>query len=378
MSDVGRRLGRASLDLTAQAACAAVADAGLQLGDIDGLVTWPGEIPLALGFTGPGVFRPTDGLGLDLKWHQGVYEGPGQFGAVINACMAVACGLARHVLVYRTVTEATAQGSGGRSAVSAVDFGGVTGQFAWTRPFGAFSAANWLALNAQRYYHEFGVQREQVGWLPVTLRVHAGLNPAAVYRAPLTIDEYLAARMISDPFCLYDCDVPVDGSVAVVVSSSDYVHDAPHPVRIEAIGSAQSPRPSWDQWRQPTDMASRYAARHLWGRTDLRPSDVDCAQLYDGFTFTTLCWLENLGLCGHGEAASFVADGSRIRFDGELPLNTSGGQLSAGRLHAFGLLHEACAQLRGQAGARQVADAEVAVTAAGGGPLGGCLLLTRG
>jgi acetyl-CoA acetyltransferase len=124
-------------------------------------------------------------------------------------------------------------------------------------------------------------------------------------------------------------------------------------------------------------MAMRYAARHTWTRTDLTPADVDTAQLYDGFTIIALCWLEALGFCGRGEAGAFVEGGTRIRFDGELPLNTGGGQLSGGRLHAYGLLHEACLQLRGHATDRQVVDCDVAVSSGGGGPLGGCVLLTR-
>jgi acetyl-CoA acetyltransferase len=377
LSQVGRRLGRGALELTVEGATRAVADAGLQLADIDGLIAWPGEIANTAGFSGPSVYRVTDALSLDLKWHSANVEGPGQLSSVMSACMAVASGVARHVLVYRTLTEATGQRGGGRSMASAVDAGGVTGIWQYVRPYGAVSAANWLAQNAQRYLHDYGATREEIGWLPVTTREHAMLNPNAVFRTPLTIEDYLEARMVSDPFGLYDCDVPADGCVAFVISSADYLADAPNPVRFAAIGSGQAGRPYWDQWREPTDMAARYAARHLWTRTDLRQGDVDTVQLYDGFTFLVLVWLESLGFCGEGEAASFVDGGKRIRFDGELPLNTQGGQLSGGRLHGFSFLHEACLQLRGQAGERQVEGAEVALAAAGGGPLGGCMLLTR-
>jgi acetyl-CoA acetyltransferase len=124
-------------------------------------------------------------------------------------------------------------------------------------------------------------------------------------------------------------------------------------------------------------MASVEAAADMWSRTELKPADVDLAELYDGFTFLTLAWLEALGFCGDGEAGPFVEGGSRIALDGELPLNTYGGQLSAGRMHGYWVLHEACLQLRGQAGARQVDGAEVAVVSNGGGPLAGCVLLTR-
>ena len=376
-SAVGRRLGRSEIDLTLEACRGAVADAGLELREIDGIIGYPGETPAPPGFTGPSPWRVKDALRLDLTWHQACADGAGQLSAVMSGCLAVASGVARHVLVYRTTAESSGQGDGGRRSTHPIDAGGIIGLNQWLRPFGAVSAANWLALAYQRYLHEFGARRDQIGWIAVTERAHAERNPEAIFREPLTIDEYMASRMISSPFCLYDCDVPADGSVAVVVSTADHAADAPRPIRIEAIGSAISARPYWDQWRDPTDMAARDAARHLWSRTTLRPRDVDVAALYDGFTFLVLVWLEALGFCGRGEAASFVEGGRRIGLDGELPLNTGGGQLSAGRLHGYGHLHEACAQLRGACNARQVAGAEVALVGSGGGPFGGCLLLTK-
>jgi acetyl-CoA acetyltransferase len=298
---------------------------------------------------------------------------------VVNAAMAISCGLARHVLVYRTVTESSAQGSGGRSGLG-LDGGRVGDYLQWSIPFGAFSAANWIALMAQRHFHEYGTTREQLAQIALNARRNAARNPAAIYRDPLTMDEYLAARFISTPFCLYDCDVPVDGSVAVVVSHRDYAVDAPNgAVHVHAAGTALRGRPSWDQFDDMTTMAARDAGARLWERTDLTAADVDVAELYDGFSFLTLCWLEALGMCGKGEAGPFVEGGTRIALDGEVPLNTFGGQLSAGRLHGYGYLHEACVQLRGAGGDRQVPGTpEVAVVANGGGPIAGCLLLTRG
>ena len=160
----------------------------------------------------------------------------------------------------------------------------------------------------------------------------------------------------------------------------DYAPDAPHPAcHVNAVGTALRGRPSWDQFDDMTTMAARDAGASMWERTDLRPSDVDTAQLYDGFSILPLVWLEALDLCGRGESGAFVEGGSRIALDGELPLNTAGGQLSAGRLHGFGLLHEACVQLRGEGGDRQIPGRhEVAVVANGGGPIAGSMLLTRG
>ena len=147
---------------------------------------------------------------------------------------------------------------------------------------------------------------------------------------------------------------------------------------IESVGCALRGRPSWDQFDDLTTMATRDAAAMLWERTDLRPSDVDVAECYDGFSFIALSWLEELGFCGRGEGGAFVEGGARIALDGEIPLNTHGGQLSAGRLHGYCFLHEACVQLWGEGGERQVpGDPRIAVAAAGGGPLGGALLLAR-
>jgi len=376
-SQIGRRLLRTDLDLTCEAALAAIADAGLTTGDIDGLACYPGPMGAAApGFAGPGTPDVQDALGLQLGWHGSGGEGPAQLAPVMLAALAVAAGLCRHALVYRTVTEATAAASTGRLGIGAGSRS-VSGFAQWVIPFGAMSAANWLALHAVRHMHEYGTRREHLGEIALTARAHAALNPAAVYREPLTMDDYLGARMVTWPFGLYDCDVPVDGSTAVVVSAADAARDLPHPaVRINAVGGAIRGRPVWDQWEDLTTMAARDAAAQLWARTDLKPADVDTIQLYDGFSWLTLAWIEALGFCQRGEGGPFV-EGGRVRLGGALPLNTWGGQLSGGRLHGFGFLAEAIRQLRGQCGARQVKECEVAVVAAGGGPIAGCLLLTR-
>ncbi len=299
---------------------------------------------------------------------------------------AVALGLCRHVLCFRTVWEASAQGDAGRASVTMGGGGGGGGGYRadgfmqWTLPFGAPSAANWIAMMARRHFHEFGTTREQLGQIALTARRNAALNPQAIYTEPMSLDDYLGVRMVSDPLCLYDCDVPADGSTAVIVSAAETAGDLRRPpVRVEAVGSAIRGRNSWDQWDDLTTMAARDAAAAMWARTDLTPADVDVVEAYDGFSFITLCWLEALGFCAHGEGGAFLEGGTRIARDGELPLNTHGGQLSSGRLHGYGFLWEACLQLWGEAGERQLPSApEVAVAAAGGGPLAASLLLTKG
>jgi len=223
-----------------------------------------------------------------------------------------------------------------------------------------------------------GISR--IGQIAINGRRNAALNPKSIYRDPMTMDDYLNVRMISWPLCLYDCDVPADGGTAVIVSRGDAAPGLRKPpLNVESVGSAIRGRPSWDQWEDLTTMALRDAGAMLWENTSLQPSDVQVAELYDGFSFIALAWLEALGFCRKGEGGPFIEGGRQIALDGPLPLNTHGGQLSAGRLHGYGFLHEACLQLWGEGGQRQVkGPPEVAVAAAGGGPLAGCLLLTRG
>jgi len=230
--------------------------------------------------------------------------------------------------------------------------------------------------------HEFGTTVEQLAQVALNGRRNAQLNPKAVYRDPMDLGDYLSARMITTPFRLFDCDAPVDGSTAVVVSAPGHARHVDHAVaRVDALGTALRGRPSWDQFDDATTMAARDAGASLWERTSLTPDDVDIAELYDGFSFLTMVWLEALGFCGRGESGPFVEGGARIALDGDLPVNTHGGQLSAGRLHGFGFIHEAVLQLRGEAGDRQVVrrdgPPEVAAVANGGGPVAGAMLLTR-
>jgi len=295
----------------------------------------------------------------------------------VSASMAIATGLATHVLVYRTVTESTVQGTSSRGDVLPGSAATASGIDYWSAPFGAVSAVNWLAPVATHHFHEYGTTREQLGTIAVTQRGYATLNPAAPLRAPLTLDDYLSARMISTPLCLFDCDLPVDGSTAFVLSHRDYSRDVPQPpVFVNAVGTAMRGRPSWDQYSDLSSMAATGAAEHMWERSSLTPGDVDAAQLYDGFSILALVWLEALGFCAKGEGGPFAVSGA-LGPCGTLPLNTSGGQLSAGRLHGFGHIHEACVQIRGTAGDRQLPSApRVVAVSNGGGPIAGCMLLT--
>jgi acetyl-CoA acetyltransferase len=204
-SDIGRRLHRDPLDLTLDACLAAIADAGLDRSDIDGLATYPGAMETPPGFSGAGVTEVQDALRLNLNWYAGGLEAPGQLGSVINACLAVASGLVTHVLCFRTVWEGSAQGEGGRAAVMPGAISGgprggaprVGGFMQWRLPYGAPSAANWIAMMASRHFHEFGTTREQLAGIALNGRRNAAANPKAIYTAPMTLEDYLSVRMVS-------------------------------------------------------------------------------------------------------------------------------------------------------------------------------------
>ncbi len=211
-SKVGRKLGRTGLSLTVESALAAIADAGLTRDDIDGLATYPGLFDASPGMSPCGVNDVQDALRLKLNWFSGGAETPAQLGAVFNAVAAVAAGLANHVLVFRTVTESTSQTATRRASVVGSGSGRVGGIMQWMVPFQAVSAANWIGAYAQRYMHDFGLTREQLAEIPLNQRRHAARYDEAIFREPLTLDDYLNARMISWPLGLYDCDIPCDGS----------------------------------------------------------------------------------------------------------------------------------------------------------------------
>jgi acetyl-CoA acetyltransferase/uncharacterized OB-fold protein len=374
-SAIGRRLGVHPLSLTIDACRAAVADAGLSMSDIDGLATYPGGA-FESGFGEGGITALEAALRIRPTWYNGGGETFGPGGSVIAAMLAVSAGLARHVLCFRTVWQATHDDLLRRGVLDLGPGGRVTGDMGWGMPFGATSAAHVLAQTAQRHFHRYGTTRETLGWIALNQRANAALNPTAIYREPLTMDDYLGARAITTPFGLYDCDVPCDAAVAVIVSAADTAGDlAVRPVRVEAVGTQIVERLEWDQSTSTHEPQVLGPAAHLWTRTTLRPADVDVAELYDGFTFNCLSWIEALGFCEFGDAKNFLDGGKNIARDGVLPLNTHGGQLSHGRTHGMALLHEAVVQLRGDGGERQVDGARVAVVSSGGLTPSGAILL---
>ena len=371
-SQVGVRLTRHPLLLTVDAVKQALDEAGLTIDQIDGVATYPGKMVQG-GFSPVGADELVEALGITARWHMGGGELTAQLGAIGIAAMAVRTGQARHVICFRTVYEAAA-------AANPQDYPPlrsmkVEGFSQWFAPFNAISAACWTAQYAMRHVKKYGMTREQLAQIALTDRANGMLNPDALVRQPLTMDEYMEARLISTPLCLYDCDRYSDASTVIIVSAGDALDEVKcTPIRI-AAQAGTTHRHNWDQEEWPSAYTT---GPDLWKQTDYKPEDVDTVQFYDGFSFHALTWFEALGFCEKGEGGKFIEGGTRIALDGELPLNTFGGQIAGGRLHGFGFAHEAVTQLRGNGGDRQIkGDPKVAVATSGGGPLAAALLLAR-
>lgn len=375
-SKVGRPSDRSAMQLTLDACLEAIADAGLSVDDIDGLLNHFGKVSGGGGISPVGTVEAMIALGIRPVWtNPSSSEGPGHMGAIFQAVMAVATGLCRHVLVFRTVNQATVRMTSREATLLTGSGARVDGGNAYFVPYHAHSPANMWALYAQAYFDKYGAGPEQLGWLAVNGRRMAASNPNAIYRKPITLDDYLGARMISTPLRLFDCDTHIDGSTALIISHKDAAKDLRNPpLAIEAIGMGIGGLGEGLHEGDFTRIRADDAGQRLWARTDMKPKDVDCAQIYDGFSIHMWLWMEALQLVGRGEAAAFVDGGERIDLTGELPMNTGGGQLSGGRFHGYGHTHEACVQLWGRGGDRQVKDAGTCIVANGGYGYGAMLL----
>ncbi len=360
--------GRDEGDLALEACLAAIRDAGLEPSDVDGIATYPGGMVSSVSAT-----YVLMGLGMEgVRWFVDANgNGPAAMTAVVEAAIAVAAGACHTAVAFRSYTRPKAYGAG-----ATPDTIKMPPDIAFKAPYGGVMASQWIAMWAQRHMYEFGTRPEHLGEIAVSTRDFASRNDRAIMREPITLDDYLASPPVSEPLRLLDCDYPVDAAVAVVLTTPERARDLPHrPVIVRSQSLAPGPVPDWDQAPSLVEMSARYAADDLWAHAgDLGPEDVDVVELYDGFTFIALSWLEALRFCPLGEGGPFVADGA-IRAGGALPLNTHGGNLSEGRTHGMGQVAEAVRQLQGRAGERQVEDPRVAVVSGGGGPLAGCMLL---
>ena len=263
---------------------------------------------------------------------------------------------------------------------SSVRYGKVTGEVTvpgyeqFGAPHGYMVPPQWFAMWAKRHQHVYGSTCEDLGAIAINGRTHAVNNPHAIARDPITLDDYLGGRMVVEPFRVFGCAYEVDGAVALVLTTSARAADLRHPA-VYPIGAADATGAGGmaDLWDDQTCMYSRDAAPRLWARTGLSPADMDLACMYDCFTYTIMATFEDFGFCGKGEVGDYFREG-RATYGGDVVVNPHGGLLSEGYLHGLNHHYEAVLQLRGQAGVRQVADAELALVTAGAGPYGGALV----
>jgi acetyl-CoA acetyltransferase len=364
--------GRSELQLAAEAAAAALADAGLRPADVDGLVTFTmdsnAEIAVAREL-GVGELRFFSQVG---------YGGGAACATVQQAAMAVATGIADVVVCYRALNERSGHrfGQVSRAAAAAATSSGVDN--GWHYPMGLGTPAATVAMIARRYMHEYGATSEDFGLVTVADRRHAAVNPRAwFYQRPVTLAEHQASRWIAEPLRLLDCCQESDGAVAVVVTSLDRARDLRQPpavIRAAAQGSSPGQFVMTSYYRDDLGLPEMgVVARQLWQQAGIGPPDVRVAVLYDHFTPFVLLQLEELGFCPRGEARHFIS-GGMIELGGGLPVNPHGGQLGEAYIHGMNGISEGVRQVRGASVNQVGGDGPVLVTAGTGVPTSGLIL----
>ncbi|MCX5391980.1 lipid-transfer protein [Streptomyces sp. NBC_00094] len=357
--------GRSELSLAVEAVRAALDDAGLTPGDVDGLVTFTMD-------TNPEItVAQASGIG-ELSFFSRVHYGGGAACATVQqAALAVASGVAEVVVCYRAFNERSGRRFG--SGVQQREPSAEGTALGWQLPFGLLTPASWVAMAAQRYLHTYGLTPDAFGHVAVTDRRYAANNPAAYFHGkPITLADHAASRWIVEPLRLLDCCQETDGGQAIVVTSVERARDLPRPPAVilaaaQGAGRKQEAMTSFyrDELAGLPEMS--VVARQLWRTSGLAPADIDVGILYDHFTPFVLMQLEEFGFCKPGEAAEFVAADA-------LPINTHGGQLGEAYLHGMNGIAEAVRQLRGTSVNQIPGAARTLVTAGTGVPTSGLIL----
>ena len=364
-TEFSRQAGRTELQLACEAIRDALTDAGVKAADVDGIVSYTvdpveeTELVRSVGFQ-------------EVVFSSRVpYGGGGSMGTLLHAAAAIDSGVADVVVVYRAVRARSGSSRFGAPKTSPSPTSGHSGTTAmqWCMPYGVLTPASWMALNATRYMHAYGVASEDFGRAVVQLRAYAEANPAAWgYKRPMSLADHQASRWIAEPCIrLLDCCQETDGSVALIITSRERAGDlAEVPVMIGAATTAGlfEQEIASDHYRPDLSVMEGSVAlgKRLFDRSGFRRDEIDAAMIYDAFSPILLMQLEALGFCGPGEAKDFVADGN-LALDGSLPTNTNGGLIGEGYIHGLNLVLEAVRQLRGTA-VNQVREArQVLVTA---------------
>jgi acetyl-CoA acetyltransferase len=360
-SDLGRT-GKDSLYLLEQAMRRAIDDAGLKVGDIDGIVS-RGADDIYTHHQRIGAR-----LGIDVRFSTSLDNGgASQILAVALACMAIDAGLATTVITGygRNSWTRTHASEGTRTQMELVPDDQLPKEFA--PEHGLFGAPGMHAFGAQRHMYEFGTKREHFGRVAMAFREHALRNPNAVMKKPLTMDDYLNARMVVEPYGLYDCSLVSDGAGAVIVTSLERAKALKQPpVVIKGFGTFNNTR-GWLVEDHMIRLAAKQSGEQAYKMAGLTAKDVSTAQIYDCFTGMVVAQLEDYGFCKKGEGGPFVASGA-LELRGALPTNTSGGQLSEAHVEGMLQIVEGVRQLRRQyEPARQVKDAQIALVSGHGG-----------
>ncbi len=368
--------GRSEMSLATEAVAAAIADAGLQPSDIDGMVTYSTD-------NNPDIeIARHVGIGELRHFSRVHYGGGAACGTIVQAAMAVASGVADAVVCYRAFNERSGRRFG--AGVQDLEMAATAerAQFSWTTPFGLLTPASWVAMVARRYMHLYGATSKDFGHVAVAGRRHAATNPHAwFYEQPITLEEHQASRWIVDPLHLLDCCQESDGGQALVVTSTERARYLAHPPAVVVAGAQGAGAEQWtmtsfyrDDIAQLPEM--KVVADELWTSSGLTPADIQTAILYDHFTPYVLMQLEEFGFCPRGEAKDFIQDGA-LEIGGRLPINTHGGQLGEAYIHGMNGIAEGVRQIRGTS-VNQVDSVEnVLVTAGTGVPTSGLILGVR-
>ena len=354
--------------LAIDAILAALADAGIEASEVDGLASY------TLETTDEVEIARSIGAGDVTYFSQVGYGGGAGPATVGHLAMAIAAGQCRVGVAWRS----RKRGSGGRPWAGAQQ---PSTPGAFTRPFGLLRPADEIALLTRRYMHEFGATRDHLANVALALRAHANRNPdALMYERTLTREQYLESRWISEPLCLFDNCLETDGALACVLVSAERARDCPHPpALVHAFGQGlpSQHHTMVNYWcDDPLTGPAWTCARQLWSHSDVQPADLPVAQLYDAFTPLVLLSLEGYGLCDRGEAAAFSENGT-LGPGGRLPVNTSGGGLSEAYVHGFNLILEGVRQMRGTS-TSQVDGADCTLVTGGEGVPTSAVVLRSG